>query len=204
MNGTLRLQIPAGQAGKRLDQALALLHPEITRSQWQQWIEAGRVQLDGALPRNLFFYFIDNPLVTRDDIFGTFWPTLSIKEATNVFHVTKRKISERITMKVEESGNYELTQYSSGFYMPGDKVVRHYDAGDFQDAVEKAATTMDEREEELLVRGEAFPRRGVQRLRRTRPYPDVRKPRRGHRHARSQRTRRPDAVRLRPRDRRLL
>lgn len=107
---------------------------------------------DGALPRNLFFYFIDNPLVTRDDIFGTFWPSLSIKEATNVFHVTKRKISERITMKVEEAGNYELTQYSSGFYMPSDKVVRHYDAGDFQEAVERAQSTMDEREEERLYR----------------------------------------------------
>lgn len=40
---------------------------------------------DGALPRNLFFYFIDNPLLTRDQIFETFWPDLPIKEATNVF-----------------------------------------------------------------------------------------------------------------------
>ena len=50
---------------------------------------------DGALPRNLFFYFIDNPLVTRDQIFEIFWSKLSIKDATNVFHVTKRKITER-------------------------------------------------------------------------------------------------------------
>ncbi|MDX1990785.1 MAG: bacterial transcriptional activator domain-containing protein [bacterium] len=107
---------------------------------------------DGALPRNLFFYFIDNPLVTRDDIFSTFWPNLTIKEATNVFHVTKRKISERITMKVEENGNYELTQYASGFYMPSDKVVRHYDAGDFQEAVERAQITHDDREAEVLYR----------------------------------------------------
>jgi len=48
---TLRIQIPAEQAGKRLDQVLALLQPEVTRSQWQQWIEAGRVRLNGALPR---------------------------------------------------------------------------------------------------------------------------------------------------------
>lgn len=107
---------------------------------------------DGALPRNLFFYFVDNPLVTRDDIFGTFWPNLSIKEATNVFHVTKRKISERISMKVGDMENYELTQYASGFYMPSDKVVRHYDAGDFQEAVDRASITMDEREEEHLFR----------------------------------------------------
>lgn len=107
---------------------------------------------DGALPRNLFFYFVDNNLVTRDDIFDTFWPNLSIKEATNVFHVTKRKISERISVNVDDGDNYELTQYSSGFYMPSDKVVRHYDVGDFQEAAERASTTLDEREEESLLR----------------------------------------------------
>jgi len=107
---------------------------------------------DGALPRNLFFYFIDNPLVTRDDIFTTFWPNLSVKEATNVFHVTKRKISERITMKVTHDGNFELTQYTSGFYMPGDKIVRHYDVDDFQEAIERAAIIDNELEEEKLYR----------------------------------------------------
>ncbi len=107
---------------------------------------------DGALPRNLFFFFIDRQLVTRDDIFATFWPNLTVKEATNVFHVTKRKISERITMKVDESGNYELTQYASGFYMPSDKVIRHYDVDDFQEAVERATITTDPREEERLLR----------------------------------------------------
>jgi two-component SAPR family response regulator len=106
---------------------------------------------DGALPRNLFFFFIDHPLVTRDEIFKTFWPDLSVKEATNVFHVTKRKISERISLKVGETGSYELTQYSGGFYMPSDKVVRHYDAGDFQESVERALMTVDEREEEALL-----------------------------------------------------
>lgn len=106
---------------------------------------------DGALPRNLFFFFIDRPLVTRDEIFEMFWPNLSIKEATNVFHVTKRKISERISMKVGDNENYELTQYSSGFYMPSDKVVRHYDVADFQEAVEQALVATDERKEENLL-----------------------------------------------------
>jgi two-component SAPR family response regulator len=106
---------------------------------------------DGALPRNLFFYFVDHPLVTRDEIFKTFWPDLTVKEATNVFHVTKRKISERISMKVGESGSYELTQYVGGFYIPSEKIVRHYDAGDFQESVERALMTLDEREEELLL-----------------------------------------------------
>lgn len=106
---------------------------------------------DGALPRNLFFYFMDHPLVTRDEIFRTFWPNLSVKEATNVFHVTKRKISERISMKVEGGGNYELTQYSGGFYVPSEKVVRHYDVADFQHAVEQAFMIADDdKEAELL------------------------------------------------------
>ncbi len=48
---TLSMQIPVEQAGQRLDQALALLRPEITRSQWQQWIESGRVLLNGVPPR---------------------------------------------------------------------------------------------------------------------------------------------------------
>jgi two-component SAPR family response regulator len=106
---------------------------------------------DGALPRNLFFFFMDRPLVTRDEIFETFWPDLSVKEATNVFHVTKRKISERISMKVGDTRNYELTQYSGGFYMPSEKIVRHYDVSDFQAAIERAMVTGDEREEHELL-----------------------------------------------------
>ncbi len=106
---------------------------------------------DGALPRNLFFYFMDHPLVTRDEIFETFWPDLSVKEATNVFHVTKRKISERISMKVGSSKNYELTQYSGGFYMPSEKIVRHYDVSDFQDAIERSMIASDDRQEEELL-----------------------------------------------------
>jgi two-component SAPR family response regulator len=105
-----------------------------------------------ALPRNLFFYFMDHPLVTRDEIFETFWPNLSVKEATNVFHVTKRKISERISMKVGNDGSYELTQYSGGFYMPSEKIVRHYDVADFQDAIERSMVAMtDDKEKALLT-----------------------------------------------------
>ena len=105
---------------------------------------------DGALPRNLFFYFIDNPLVTRDQIFEIFWPKLSIRDATNVFHVTKRKITERISAYVDDGNNYELTAYSTGFYVPSDKVVRHYDVADFEQAMEGALLSIDAHERELL------------------------------------------------------
>lgn len=42
--------IPEALAGLRLDQALARLFPEHSRSRLQGWIDAGRVTLDGAVP----------------------------------------------------------------------------------------------------------------------------------------------------------
>ncbi|MDO8704553.1 MAG: 23S rRNA pseudouridine(1911/1915/1917) synthase RluD [Sulfuricaulis sp.] len=44
-------QIPSELAGQRLDQALAVLFADITRSQMQQWIKDGRVTLNGHAPR---------------------------------------------------------------------------------------------------------------------------------------------------------
>ena len=44
----LTLEIPPEHAGKRLDQSLALLLPEHSRSRIQQWIEAGEVRLGKA------------------------------------------------------------------------------------------------------------------------------------------------------------
>jgi DNA-binding SARP family transcriptional activator len=85
---------------------------------------------DGPLPRNLFYYFVDHPMVTRDEIFETFWPDLSTKDATNVFHVTKRKISERL--------GFELTSYSGGFYRPSHEVNLHYDVQYFEEAYKRA------------------------------------------------------------------
>jgi len=81
-------------------------------------------QWDGPLPHHLFYYFVDHPILTRDEIFETFWPTLTVKEATNVFHVTKRKISERL--------GYELTAYAGGFYKPSDQIHLHYDVATFE------------------------------------------------------------------------
>jgi two-component SAPR family response regulator len=85
---------------------------------------------DGSLPRHLFYYFVDHPMVTRDEIFGIFWPNMSVKEATNVFHVTKRKISERL--------GYELTNYSGGFYVPSSRLSVHYDTRVFENALADA------------------------------------------------------------------
>ncbi len=42
------LRISPSMAGRRLDQALADMLPEFSRSRLQQWIDSGQVQLDGA------------------------------------------------------------------------------------------------------------------------------------------------------------
>ncbi len=55
----------------------------------------------GPLPRNLFLFMMYQMIimgfVTRDIIFEIIWPKLVTREAVNVFHVTKRKISELIS-----------------------------------------------------------------------------------------------------------
>ncbi|MCC6803538.1 MAG: hypothetical protein IT319_11700 [Anaerolineae bacterium] len=96
----------------------------------------GRVQLngrnvenwDGALPRALFFYLVDRGMVTRAEIFETFWPALTTREATNVFHVTKRKISEVLGM--------ELTVYGSSFYHISPQIQLSYDVSLFNQLVQ--------------------------------------------------------------------
>ena len=47
----LKLSIPVEMRGLRLDQALAELLQDYSRSRLQQWIRAGEVTLDGQLPR---------------------------------------------------------------------------------------------------------------------------------------------------------
>lgn len=95
---------------------------------------------EGSLPRDLFYFFVDKPMLTRTEIFDTFWPKLGIKEATNVFHVTKRKISEKL--------GYDLTSYENGFYIPNQRVNRIYDAEIFEKHIEAAIDAATDEEEE--------------------------------------------------------
>jgi 23S rRNA pseudouridine1911/1915/1917 synthase len=66
---TLKLVIPETLAGQRLDQALAALVSDYSRSRLQQWIQAGQVQVDGKFPR------------TRDRVAGGEEVTIGIQEA---------------------------------------------------------------------------------------------------------------------------
>lgn len=54
----LTLEVPAEQAGQRLDQALAALLPDYSRSRLKGWIESGAVRVDGEVRR------------PRDKVFG--------------------------------------------------------------------------------------------------------------------------------------
>ncbi len=54
----IHLEIPVEMAGCRLDQVLVELLPDYSRSRLQQWVKAGRVQLNGNQPR------------PRDKVFG--------------------------------------------------------------------------------------------------------------------------------------
>jgi DNA-binding SARP family transcriptional activator len=99
---------------------------------------------DGVLPRSLFFYLVDRGMTTRSEIFGTFWPTLSTREATNVFHVTKRKISEVLGM--------DLTVYWSGFYRISPEIRLSYDAALFSEMIQDSAVAPLEDAKRLLER----------------------------------------------------
>lgn len=101
-------------------------------------------QWEGMLPRSLFFYFIDKGMVTRDEIFQTFWPSLPTREATNVFHVTKRKISEIL--------GFDLTIYSAGFYRIANGIDLNYDVVRFIENVQNSAVADEPEAAEMLQR----------------------------------------------------
>ena len=71
-------------------------------------------------------------MVTRAEIFQTFWPNLTTREATNVFHVTKRKISEVL--------GTELTVYGSSFYHISPQIQLSYDVSLFNQLVQDSDT----------------------------------------------------------------
>lgn len=65
---------------------------------------------EGHLPRLLFFFALDRPVITRSEICEAFWPELETDQAVNVFHVTKRRLHKALDMDVlvHEGGYYRL------------------------------------------------------------------------------------------------
>jgi DNA-binding SARP family transcriptional activator len=103
---------------------------------------------DGLLPRALFFYLVDKGMTTRNDIFATFWPNLTVREATNVFHVTKRKISEVLGV--------DLTEYWSGFYHISPEIELSYDVVRFSELLQDSAVASLEDAQDMLRRSVAL------------------------------------------------
>lgn len=65
---------------------------------------------EGHLPRLLFFFALDRPVITRSEICQAFWPELDTDQAVNVFHVTKRRLHKALDMDVlvHEDGYYQI------------------------------------------------------------------------------------------------
>ncbi len=73
---------------------------------------------EGHLPRLLFFFALDRPVVTRSEICQAFWPDLDNDQAVNVFHVTKRRLHKALDFDVlvHEDGYYRVNPQVSVFY----------------------------------------------------------------------------------------
>ena len=65
---------------------------------------------EGHLPRLLFFFALDRPVITRSEICEAFWPDLDTDQAVNVFHVTKRRLHKALDMDVlvHDDGYYRI------------------------------------------------------------------------------------------------
>lgn len=89
---------------------------------------------EGHLPRLLFFFALDRPIVTRSEICQAFWPELETDQAVNVFHVTKRRLHKALDM--------DVLVHDGGYYRINPELAVHYDVMDFVGAL------MDGREDE--------------------------------------------------------
>lgn len=65
---------------------------------------------EGHLPRLLFFFALDRPVITRSEICQAFWPELDTDQAVNVFHVTKRRLHKALDLDVlvHNDGYYRI------------------------------------------------------------------------------------------------
>lgn len=82
---------------------------------------------EGHLPRLLFFFALDRPIVTRAEICQAFWPELDTDQAVNVFHVTKRRLHKAL--------GFDVLVHDGGYYRVNPTVSIHYDIMDFVGAL---------------------------------------------------------------------
>lgn len=82
---------------------------------------------EGHLPRLLFFFALDRPIVTRSEICQAFWPELDIDQAVNVFHVTKRRLHKAL--------DKDVLVHDGGYYRVNPELAIRYDIMDFVGAL---------------------------------------------------------------------
>lgn len=82
---------------------------------------------EGHLPRLLFFFALDRPVITRSEICRAFWPELDIDQAVNVFHVTKRRLHKALDM--------DVLVHNEGYYSVNPDLAISYDVMDFVSAL---------------------------------------------------------------------
>ncbi len=82
---------------------------------------------EGHLPRLLFFFALDRPIITRSEICQAFWPELDNDQAVNVFHVTKRRLHKALDM--------DVLVHDGGYYRINPELDIHYDVIDFVEAL---------------------------------------------------------------------
>jgi two-component SAPR family response regulator len=78
---------------------------------------------EGHLPRLLFFFALDRPVVTRSEICQAFWPDLASDQAVNVFHVTKRRLHKALGI--------DMLIHNNGYYQINTELNIYYDVMDF-------------------------------------------------------------------------
>lgn len=82
---------------------------------------------EGHLPRLLFFFALDRPVVTRSEICQAFWPDLDNDQAVNVFHVTKRRLHKAL--------DFDVLVHQDGYYRVNPEVSIYYDIMNFVGAL---------------------------------------------------------------------
>lgn len=88
---------------------------------------------EGHLPRLLFFFALDRPMVTRSDICQAFWPELPLDQAVNVFHVTKRRLHKAL--------GFDVLVHEGGHYRVNPALNLQYDVLEFVGNLVEARTT---------------------------------------------------------------
>jgi DNA-binding SARP family transcriptional activator len=78
---------------------------------------------EGHLPRLLFFFALDRPVITRSEICAAFWPDLAVDQAVNVFHVTKRRLHKALNM--------DVLVHEDGYYRMNGEIRMDYDVANF-------------------------------------------------------------------------